>query len=58
MTINEIATMSPVTLFRLVFGKLEGQTLQQFADECKAVKTDEKFVEECRKYAQENLATE
>jgi hypothetical protein len=57
MTLEEINTMSPVTLFRAVFGKLEGQSLQQFADECKGLKTDEKFVEECREYARRNLVT-
>lgn len=55
MTKEQIATSSPLALFRHVFGLQEGQTLTQFMAECGPLREDTVFVGEVRAYATANV---
>lgn len=51
MNTNQIATASPVSLLKEVFGLQPNQTLQEFLKECAPVKQDAEFIKDCRAYA-------
>lgn len=56
MTKPEIKEASVLKLFAHVFGKREGQDLKGFAEECRPLRDDEKFIAEVRDYAMAEAA--
>lgn len=54
MTKAQLPGATPIALFRDVFGMREGQTLSDFVAECRPVRENTEFIEECRKYAIEH----
>jgi hypothetical protein len=56
MNEKQINALSPVALFRKVFGQHEGQSLTQFLQEAKPLKDNEAFVAEVRAFALTGVA--
>jgi hypothetical protein len=57
MSKDGILGLSPLGLFKLVFGFQPGQKLSDFATECKTLRDDSAFVGEVREYALANCVT-
>jgi hypothetical protein len=58
MSKDGILGLSPLGLFKLVFGFQPGQKLSDFATECSSLREDAAFVKETRDYALTTCASE